>query len=160
EYLARLAAARFDVFLTPLFEEPRCRLGKSLIKYYELALAGAIGVFSDVKQYAPLPGGETLLKTRNDPDAWFETLNEAVVMSDDRREAMRRRCLEHVRETYTSSAQVHLVEAGCRAIEVHAATRAARHDDGRPRLLLLTPPGSTGRTGWLRRTTLLRRYGI
>ncbi len=67
EYLTRLHKAQFDILLCPLLDHPTPRLGKSLIKYLEAAVAGAVGVFSDVPPYAALPHGLTCLKVANDP---------------------------------------------------------------------------------------------
>src|SRR5436309_15051389 len=96
-FMRRLRESRFDVLLTPLNDYPRSQLAKTENKYYHTAVAGALGVFSDVPPYAPLLHGVTCLKTANDPDAWYAAVREAVTMPAERFDLMRRRMLEHVR---------------------------------------------------------------
>ncbi|HEY2291012.1 MAG TPA: glycosyltransferase, partial [Thermoanaerobaculia bacterium] len=138
-FMRRLRESRFDVLLTPLNDYPRSQLAKTENKYYHTAVAGALGVFSDVPPYAPLPHGVTCLKTANDPDAWYAAVREAVTMPAERFDRMRRRMLEHVRLEYTEEVQIHLHEAAVRATEFHAATRDRRGEDGRPRVRHRSP---------------------
>src|SRR5436305_259931 len=133
-FMQRLREPRFDVLLTPLNDRPRSHRAKTENKYYHTAVAGALGVFSDVPPYAPLPHGVTCLKTANEPDAWYAAVREAVTMPAERFDLMRRRMLEHVRLEYTEEVQIHLHEAAVRATEFHAATRGHRAEDGRPRV--------------------------
>ena len=133
-FMQRLREPRFDVLLTPLNDHPRSHRAKTENKYYHTAVAGALGVFSDVPPYAPLPHGVTCLKTANEPDAWYAAVREAVTMPAERFDLMRRRMLEHVRLEYTEEVQIHLHEAAVRATEFHAATRGHRAEDGRPRV--------------------------
>ncbi|MEA2604229.1 MAG: hypothetical protein QOF89_5221 [Acidobacteriota bacterium] len=139
EFIDRLVRARFDVLLTPLLDHPRPRLAKSPSKYYHAAVAGALGIFSDVPPYAMLPHGLTCLKAANDPESWYLAMREAVTMPAERFDLLRRRTVEHVRLEYTERAQIHLHEAAVRATEFHAAIRARRGADGRPRVRHLVP---------------------
>ena len=161
-YLDQLKQAAFDILLTPLLDHPRPRLGKSLIKYYETAMAGALGIFSDVPQYERLIDGLTCLKTENTVEGWYRTLNEAITMPPDRFDSFRRRALEHVREEFTEVAQIHLHEAAWRATEFHARTRASRYSDGRPRVVYFIHSAvfGGGELQLWRRLRLARRYGI
>lgn len=149
-FMQRLRESRFDVLLTPLNDHPRSHLAKTENKYYHTAVAGALGVFSDVLPYAPLPHGVTCLKTANDPDAWHAAVREAVTMPAERFDLMRRRMLEHVRLVYTEEAQIHLHEAAVRATGFHAATRHRRGEDGRPRVRHRHPGA----------TEIAREYGV
>ncbi|HEX9943585.1 MAG TPA: glycosyltransferase [Thermoanaerobaculia bacterium] len=137
EFIDHLRRAQLDVLLTPLFTYPRPRLAKAPSRYYHTAVAGSLGIFSDVPQYAMLPHGLTCLKAANDPDSWYAALLEAVTMPPERFDRMRRAMVEHVRLEYTETAQIHLHEAAVRATEFHAATRERRGEDGRPRILYL-----------------------
>ncbi len=162
QYLERLTKAGFDILLTPLLDHPRPRLGKSLIKYYETAAAGALGIFSDVPQYQALPGGLTCLKACNDVESWYQALKTAIEMEPAEFDRLRQRCLAHVREEFSASAQIDLHEAALRAVEFHARTRAKRYSDGRPRLLYVLHSAHFG-GGELqiwRRLLLMKRYGI
>ncbi len=134
QFIDRLREARFDVLLTPLLTAPRPRLSKAPSQYYHTAVAGALGIFSDVPPYAPLFHGLSCLKVPNDAESWYAALREALTMPAGRFDAMRRAMLEHVRLEYTERVQIHLHEAAVRATEFHAATRAHRGDDGRPRV--------------------------
>jgi glycosyltransferase involved in cell wall biosynthesis len=160
EFMERLGEAGFDVLLTPLLDHPRPRLAKAPSKYYQTAVAGALGIFSDVPQYAMLPHGLTCLKAANDADSWYAALREAVTMPAERFDRMRRAMVEHVRLEYTETAQIHLHEAAVRATEFHSGTRASRGEDGRPRVLYL-PPGAPETAADLRRAAAIARsYGI
>src|SRR3954447_12303070 len=149
-FMRRLRESRFDVLLTPLNDHPRSHRAKTENKYYHTAVAGALGVFSDVPPYAPLPHGVTCLKTTNDPDAWYAAVREAVTMPAERFDSMRRRMLEHVRLEYTEEVQIHLHEAAVRATEFHAATRNYRGEDGRPRVRHRSPGAAE----------IAREYGV
>jgi glycosyltransferase involved in cell wall biosynthesis len=139
QFIDRLREARFDILLTPLLTVPRPRLAKAPSQYYHAAVAGALGIFSDVPVYAALPHGLTCLKAANDPDAWYEAMREAVTMPAERFDLLRRRMVEHVRLEYTERAQIHLHEAAVRATQFHAATRGRRGEDGRPQVRHLCP---------------------
>jgi glycosyltransferase involved in cell wall biosynthesis len=156
-FTARLRRAGFDILLVPLLDQPRPRLAKSPSKYYEVAAAGAFGIFSDVPPYASLPHGLTCLKAPNTPEAWYEALREALRMTEERFDAMRRRLIEHVRLEFTETAQIDLHEAACRATEFHRRTRGDRHADGLPRALLLSAEEPRPCPEF---QALLRRYSI
>jgi O-antigen biosynthesis protein len=161
-YLNDLREARFDILLTPLLDHPRPRLAKSLIKYYETAVAGALGIFSDVPQYAALPENLTCLKAQNTADAWYDAIQCALTMPARDFDLMRRRALEHVREEYTERAQIHLHEAAWRATEFHSKTRHQRGADGRPRVAYVFHSAHLGggEIQLWRRLRLAREYGI
>ena len=149
-FIDRLREARFDILLTPLLEAPRPRRAKAPSQYYHTAVAGALGIFSDVAPYAPLIGGLTCFKVPNDPEAWYEALRAALTMPEEDFDRMRRRMVEHVRLEFTSRAQIHLHEAAVQATVFHAATRGKRGEDGRPRVLHALPGGAA----------LAREYGV
>lgn len=161
-YLEELKKSGFDIMLTPLLDQPRPRLGKSLIKYYETAVAGALGIFSDTPQYQALPAGLTCIKAANDAESWYQALKTAIEMRPDEFDCMRRRCLQHVREEYSVSAQIDLHEAALRAVEFHARTRGNRHSDGCPRVMYVLHSAhyGGGEIQLLRRLRLVKRYGI
>lgn len=160
EFIDRLREARFDILLTPLRDHPRPHLAKTPNKYYHAAVAGSLGIFSDVPQYALFPHGLTCLKTANDPDSWYAALREAVTMPAERFDRIRRRMVEHVRLEFTDGVQIHLHEAAVRATEFHSATRERRGEDGRPRVLYL-PSGAPEAAADLRRAAAIARdYGI
>lgn len=161
-YLQALREADFDILLAPLLDHPRPRLGKSYIKYYETAVAGALGIFSDVPQYQRLPGGLTCLKAGNTSEEWYRALRQAIEMAPEEFDRLRMSCLAHVREEYTARAQLDLHEAALRSIEFHALTRRQRQMDGRPRILYVLHSiyqGGAEIQLW-RRLRLVRSYGI
>jgi glycosyltransferase involved in cell wall biosynthesis len=164
-YINALEAAGFDILLSPLLDHPKPRLAKSLIKYYETAVAGALGIFSDVPQYQALLNGITCLKAANNSKSWYEVISQAIEMrrtNDKEYDLLRQRCLEHVREEFTVSGQIDLHEAALRALEFHANTRANRNSNGKPRLMYVLHSAHYGGAEiqlW-RRLHLARRYGI
>lgn len=161
-YLKELKNAEFDILLTPLLDHPAPRLGKSLIKYYETAAAGALGIFSDVPQYHTLPGGLTCLKAANNPQDWYETLREAVDMDEAEFDNMRKRCIAHVREEYSVQGQIDLHEAALRAVEFHSKTRARRGQSNQPTVLYFLHSAHYGGAEiqlW-RRLRLMGKFGV
>jgi glycosyltransferase involved in cell wall biosynthesis len=150
QFIDRLREARFDILLTPLLTAPRPRLAKAPSQYYHTAVAGALGIFSDVPAYGALLDGLTCLKSANDPDSWHAALRAAVTLPEARFDLLRRRMVEHVRLEFTERAQIHLHEAAVRATEFHAATRERRGVDGRPKVLHLTRGAAA----------LAREYGV
>jgi len=162
EYLARLREASIDIFLCPLLDRPTPRLGKSLIKYFEAAVAGAVGIFSDVAPYAALPDGLTCVKVVNDGKCWQEALEALVARPAAERDELRRRCVQHVREEYSNTALIDRHEAAWRATEFHALTRGQRHADGRPRVAYFLHSAIFGgaELALWRRLRLGRDYGI
>ncbi len=161
-YLTRLQNSAFDLLLTPLLDHPRPRLGKAPSKYYQTAVAGALGIFSNVPQYEMLPENLTCLKANNTTEDWYRALRQAITMPVVEFDTMRMRALEHVRDEYTEFAQIHLHEAAWRATEFHAKTRNHRHLDGKPRVMyvLHSPNFGGGEIQLWRRLRLARAYGI
>jgi O-antigen biosynthesis protein len=162
EYIARLRAARFDVLLCPLLDHPRPRLGKYLIKYFETAVAGALGIFSDVPPYESLPDRLACRKVANTVEAWQQVLEEVIAMPPADFDRLRWRCVQHVREEHTTPAQIERHEAAWRATELHGRTRARRHADGRPRVLYVFHSAYLGGAElqlW-HRARSVRGYGI
>ncbi|MBI3798046.1 MAG: glycosyltransferase [Deltaproteobacteria bacterium] len=162
EYLWRLRENQFDILLAPLLDSPRPRLGKSLIKYYETAVAGALGIFSAVPQYAVLPADITCLKAGNTAAEWLEVLRRTLSMPSDQFDQLRAACIQHVRETYTNVAQIDKYEAAWRGTEFHARTRLKRHADGRPRVVyaLHSPYMGGGEIQQWRKLGMVRTYGL
>jgi O-antigen biosynthesis protein len=161
-YLAKLRNAEFDIMLMPLLDHPRPRLAKSVSKYFQAAVAGALAIFSDVPQYTALPGGLACLKPDNSVESWHRAIGEAIAMPPEEFDLMRRRMIAHVREEYSETAQIHLHEAALRATEFHAGTRHLRGPDGRPKILYVLHSTSLGGSEiqLLRRMRIARRYGI
>jgi O-antigen biosynthesis protein len=161
-YLARLQNAQFDIMLMPLLDHPRPRLGKSVSKYFQAAVAGALAIFSNVPQYSALPGGLTCLKPDNSVDAWRRAMREAITMPEGKFDLMRRLMIDHVREEFSATAQIHLHEAALHATEFHARTRRLRGSNGRPTILYVLHSTSLGGSEiqLLRRMRIARRYGI
>ena len=161
-YLQRLHTAGFDILLTPLAGQPRARLGKSHNKYMETAVAGALGIFSDVAPYASFPAGETCLKAANTPEAWYAALSQALQMAPAEFDRMRQSLVDHVRDEFTEAALIHQHEAAWRATEFHARTRAFRHVDGRPRVLYVLHSANLGggEIQLWRRLRLAAQYGV
>ncbi len=161
-YLRALRTAAFDILLTPLLDYPRPRLGKAPSKYYQTAVAGALGIFSRVPQYANLPEGLTCLKADNTVEDWCRVLRQAITLPPEQFDLMRARLVEHVRQEFTPAAQIHLHEAAWRATEFHAKTRAQRQRDGRPRVMYVLHSANFGggEIQLWRRLRLARDYGI
>ncbi len=158
-FLEDLREAQFDILLTPLLDHPAPRLAKTASKYQLTAVAGALGIYSDVPPYASLPEGTSCLRAANDPESWYGSLKRALTMPAASFDGMRRASVEHVRLEYTTEALVELHEAACRAIEFHAKTRALRGEDGRPRLRVV-PANHDDHLPSSELAALLERYGI
>jgi len=161
-FIEQMQRAEFDILLTPLLDYPRPRLGKAPSKYYLTAVAGALGIFSNVPQYASLPNGVTCLKPDNTVESWYQAMRQAIMLNPAQFDTIRARMIEHVREEFTETAQIDLHEAALRAIEFHSKTRAARAADGRPRIVYVLHSAfhGGGEIQLWRRLYLAREYGI
>jgi O-antigen biosynthesis protein len=162
ERLARLRDSGFDILLAPRPVAPRRRDRPAVEPYHEAAVAGAVGLFSDVAAYAALPGDETCLKAANTAAAWTEALRRAITMPAVERERMRAAGLTHVRETATVAARIDGYEAAWGATEFHRLTRHQRGRDGRPRVAyVFHSPHVAGEEIQLwRRLKLMPAYGV
>jgi glycosyltransferase involved in cell wall biosynthesis len=144
EYLSRLRAAGFDAMLVPLLYDPPPRRGKVPNKLYETAVAGAVGLFSDVPTYAVARDNALGLLVAEDARAWYEAMRRVLEQSEEEHLTLRNRLLDFVREFYTTPAMLPVHEHGLHAILFHAATRRSRAADGRPRVLYLFPEDGPG----------------
>lgn len=66
-----------DIGLAPLVPTP-FNAGKSGIKYYEYAMAGAAGIYADLDPYSEVRPGVTGLVVPPDPDAWRDALGRLI----------------------------------------------------------------------------------
>ena len=159
-FLEELAAAELDVLLCPLLDEPAPRRAKAPSKYFHAAVAGALGIFSDVAPFEELPGDRTCLKAANSPDAWLSAMVEACSMPDERFDEMRTAMLADVRLRYTVSARADLHHAAWLATEFHARTRPRRGADGRPAIVYCGFGESEGDEELLDAAAVAEGYGI
>lgn len=159
-FLEDLAAAQFDILLCPLLDEPAPRRAKAPSKYFHAAVAGALGIFSDVAPFEELPGGRTCLKAANSPEAWLAAMAEACSMPDERFDGMRAAMLADVKLRYSVAARADLHQAAWLATDVHARTRPRRGADGRPVIVYCGSGGSEGDEDLLDAATIAERYGI
>lgn len=159
ERLGRLRGAGPDILLAPSPARPS---GPAPGPYHEAAVAGALGIFSDVSPNATLPGGETCLKAVDTAEGWAEALRRAITMPAGDFDRMRAACLAHVREAYTATALIDHYEATWRATEFHHLTRDKRGHDGRPSVAYVLPsPDIEGAEAPMRRRLeLVRSYGV
>jgi glycosyltransferase involved in cell wall biosynthesis len=139
EYLGRLHAAGFDAMLVPLCWDATPRRGKAPNKLYETAVAGAVGIYSDVPTYAPVARHGLGLMVKESADAWYDALRWIVEMPDAEYIQIKGRSLDFVREFYSTPAMLPVHEAAHEAILFHGATRASRGADGRPRVMYAFP---------------------
>ena len=74
-----------DIGLAPLVPHDfnRC---KSVIKYYEYAMAGAAGIYSDLEPYHEVRHGDTGLVVPHDVDAWKDALTTLIESATMREE--------------------------------------------------------------------------
>jgi glycosyltransferase involved in cell wall biosynthesis len=161
-YLEQLKHANFDILMTPLLDYPHPRLAKAPSKYYQTAVAGALGIFSDVPQYEVLIDGVTCIKAHNTPEAWYQALKQAIEMPPEQHNKMVEQMIADVRENATEKGHVNLYEAAWRSIEFHFRTRSNRGSDGRPVILYLLP-ATTDESITLRVLRIceqVRNYGI
>src|SRR5262249_8444962 len=95
-------------------------------KYFHVAVAVALGIFSRVPPYERLPEGLTCLKADNTVADWYRALREALDMPAARFDLLRRRTLAHVRETFTAPAHLHLHQPSSPARPRRRTPRAPR----------------------------------
>jgi len=145
EYLARLRSAGFHAMLTPLLSEPAHRRGKLPVKVWETAVAGAVGLYSDVPTYRVVKRLKLGLSVEESTEAWYRTMRAVLEMPALEYTRLQARALAYVREFYTTPAMLPVHEHGLAAMFFHRATRAGRGQTGRPRVLYAL--GSTAQPG-------------
>jgi glycosyltransferase involved in cell wall biosynthesis len=147
EYLARLQTAGFHAMLVPLLSQPAARRGKLPVKVWETAVAGAVGLYSDVPTYEIVNRLRLGLSVAENTDAWYQAMRSILDMDAGEYARLQERSLEYVREFYSTPAMLPVHEHGLAAILFHGATRAARDAHGRPCVLFVLPaavqPGET-----------------
>lgn len=163
EYLGRLGQARFDAMLVPLLLDPAPRKAKAPNKLYESAVAGAVGIYSDVPSYEVVKRHDLGLCVREATESWYQAMRSILEMPEEAYLALQARALAFVREHYATPAMLPLHESGLEAIAFHGATREQRGADGRPRVLYVFPAISGqggGEILFRRRIELARQAGI
>lgn len=128
-YLNLLRENSFDILVTA---DSPTNTTQSLTKYFEVAIAGALGIFPDIPVYNSLPTGETCLKAEDTEQSWYDALKTAITMSYEERLQLQQACVDHVQENYTDVALYDLYLAAWQATEIHNLTRKNRLINRRP----------------------------
>jgi glycosyltransferase involved in cell wall biosynthesis len=135
EYLSRLMAAGFGAMLIPLSQRPGHRQGKLPNKLYETAVAGAVGLYSDVPTYDIVKRNRLGLIVEENTEAWYEAMRSILDMPEREYEELYSRSQAFVGEFYSTPSMLPVHEHGLEAILFHGSTRSARCSDGRPRVI-------------------------
>lgn len=106
EYIGKLSAGGFHIFLAPLDDTLRCQKAKCCIKYLEGTAAGGVGIYSDSYPYINIVDGMNGIKTSNTIDGWFNALNRAAHLTTEQRKEMWRRAKEDVLDKFTTEVQI------------------------------------------------------
>lgn len=106
EYINRLSAGGFHIFLAPLDDTARCQKAKCCIKYLEATAAGGIGIYSDTYPYKKIADGLNGIKTPHTIDGWFNALSRAVHLTPSQRQEMWIRGKEDILNRFTTESQV------------------------------------------------------
>lgn len=132
--LRRRSELRADVVTVPLLDGPRGPTDLAAPGYQEPAVAGAVGMFSEVPAYSHLPTDRTCLKAHNTAEGWFTSLQRLVEMPHVDFDRLRAAYLRHVREVSSADVASLEYEAAWAGTEFHQLTRSRRGEDGRPRV--------------------------
>jgi glycosyltransferase involved in cell wall biosynthesis len=139
EYLNRLKAAGFDAMLVPLLNDPLPRRGKSPNKLYESAVAGAVGLYSNVPTYSTCKDNNLGLMIDENDEAWYSGMKTILDMPAESYSQLLGRTQMFVREFWTTPAMLPVHQAGMESIFFHGATRSSRGEDGRPVVMFAFP---------------------
>lgn len=158
EYLSRVADSNFDVMIVPLFDEHKAKRAKCPIKFLEIAVAGAVGVYSDVEPYQVVKDGVTGFKCENTIEAWTAAILKAVKLSARQRHDICAASLEQVMLTYTSERQASRVSATFEAALLHSSLNRSL-ETGKPRIAYFChSPYLGGAENHLLRHALIAQY--
>lgn len=138
-YLAALKEADFDAMLVPHFYDPTPRRGKTPNKLYEITLAQAVGIYSDVPTYQVIKKYQLGELVEETPEAWYQAMRKVLLMPAEEREWFKKRSQAYVREHYSTPAGIPMLEAATESLFFHAATRDFRDEDGRPVVMFVFP---------------------
>lgn len=145
DYLNNLAASGFDAMLVPHFLEPSPRKGKNPNKVYDSAVAGAIGIYSNVPTYSVVEKYDIGILVDENSNAWFEAMRAAIEMPPDEFEDLRNRAHAFVSEHFATPAMIPKHESSLSALLFHGATREFRGENGKPVEMFVFPViGGTG----------------
>lgn len=118
-YLNALANSVFHYHICPLDGRLDAVLSKSPIKFLEGTVAGAVGIFSDVKPYDSIPE-ELCFKAANNQREWLETLERAIHFKEEERLEIWNKARKYVLKTYSTESQVHAFLAALEAAELQS----------------------------------------
>ena len=145
DYLNNLAVSGFDAMLVPHFMEPAPRKGKNPNKVYDSAVAGAIGIYSNVPTYSVVEKFGIGILVEENSDAWYEAMHTAIEMPLVDYEDLRERAHSFVSEHFTTPAMLPKHKSSLNALLFHGATREFRGGNGKPVAMFVYPViGGTG----------------
>lgn len=102
-YVERLQNSQFDFHICPLDSEFDASRSKSPVKFLEGAVAGAVGIFSNVSPYRHLPD-LACLKVDKYED-WFEVMDRALTMDIRVRQNMLTYAQKFIVDNYSTESQ-------------------------------------------------------
>jgi glycosyltransferase involved in cell wall biosynthesis len=133
-YLQAMKAEQFDYILMPLFDDHDTKKSKNHIKYLEITLAGAVGIYSRAEAYKNVVEGITGLKTDDSEEAWLEILEDSFNISDRDRREIHARAKAHILQEFTTEANILRYLSVMEAADLHSWLKSHTSPTGRAKI--------------------------
>ncbi|MFT9495343.1 glycosyltransferase [Anaerosolibacter sp.] len=119
KYLDALHSSDFHYHICPLKGHSDAALSKSPVKLLEGTIAQAVGIFSNVAPYDLIPG-EICFQVENSNKDWYDILEKAITLPEEKRREILDLARRHVISNYSSEVQVQKFISSLEAVELHA----------------------------------------
>ncbi|WP_051533995.1 glycosyltransferase [Desulfitibacter alkalitolerans] len=118
-YLRKLYESSFHYHICPLKGDKDASLSKSPVKFLEGTVAGAVGIFSNVKPYNSIPEN-MCLKVNNTNDEWYKTIDEAINLEPASRQELFNNAKAFILTNFSTESQVCNLISALEAGVLHA----------------------------------------
>lgn len=138
EFRAFLTRSDFDFVINPLLDTPFNR-GKSPVKYFESAIAGAVLITSDMPVYKAVRHDETGIVVPWKEGAWRAGLEHSLALSAEGRQRLHAGAVQHLREAFTTEANYLPFRTAIEAARLHVVLGGRTEGDGETAILVDDP---------------------
>lgn len=109
EYLERLNRESFNLIIAPLFES-KFNSGKSVTKYLEACVCGAVGLYSEISTYRTIIDGVNGFKVENEKDQWKNKIEQIINMDLYQIEQVYNNAVQDVMKNHSTESQMNNFE--------------------------------------------------
>lgn len=119
-YLNKLSNSYFDFHICPLDGIYDASRSKSIIKFLEGTVTGAVGIFSNVEPYRSIPDN-LCFKVENSTQAWYEILEKVIQLKNEERAEIYNRAFNYISQNYSTESQANTLLSALEAAELIAS---------------------------------------